>query len=305
MYYFAFITFDYLQKAELALHSFFYYNDVTLNLFVVDSNYDKIYRYYEDKSYKAKLNLINAYDKNFYNHILSYNYTHPYLQPHIANIILSSFRILDLISNNEIIRVDLDAMYLAPLNFLENYKVSLAGMQEDDSEYIACKKYHYPNHTKLPIINIGIAKYTKDKFKLENSFTNTMFEKLDNDFNNYLIPDQDILNEISPDRLAITENIISPCKSSNENTSKEIKAIHYNGLLKPWENNEENVPTHFNTAATYMLCEVFAKKYNYFSHTINKTVTAFRKILFQKNLTAIQQNYINKLIKLRSEVSNW
>ena len=45
MYYFAYTTYDYLPKAELALHSFFYYNDTTLNLFVVDNKYDDACKY--------------------------------------------------------------------------------------------------------------------------------------------------------------------------------------------------------------------------------------------------------------------
>ena len=44
---------------------------------------------------------------------------------------------------------------------------------------------------------------------------------------------------------------------------------------------------------------------NYFPDTINKTSSIFKHSLWQRNLSTIQQNYINKLIKLRSEVSNW
>ena len=58
-------------------------------------------------------------------------------------------------------------------------------------------------------------------------------------------------------------------------------------------------------AAGFLLCEVFAKKYNYFPNQVRQTCSKFQQLLSSKNLTTAEQNYINKLIKLRSEVSNW
>lgn len=305
MYYFAFITADYLQKAELALRSFFYYNGAILNLFVIDSGYDAVCKYYEHSPLKSKLNVINAYDKEFYDHIFSYNYRHIFLHSNTASLTLSSFRVLDLIPENECIRIDLDAIYLSSLDFFNNYKTSLAGMKEDDAEYDRFNRYQQPNHTATPIINVGIAKYTKDKFNLKNSFANEMFKRLDADWDNYLVPEQDLYNELASDRVAISESIVSPCSIDNDANLTDIKAIHYNGLMKPWADNSDIALDHFPIAASYLLCEVFAKKYNYFPDTINKTSSIFRSSLWQRGLSSIQQNYINKLIKLRSEVSNW
>lgn len=305
MYYFAFITSNYLQKAELALRSFFYYNDVILNLFVIDSDYNAVCKYYKYNSLKSKLNIINAYSREFYDRIFSYSYRYNYLNPDTASITLSSFRVLDLIPENECVRVDLDAIYLSSLDFLNSYKTSLAGMKEDDVEYARFNEYHQPNHTVKPIINVGIAKYTKDRFKLKNSFTDEMFRRLDADWDNYLVPEQDIYNELASDRVAISESIVSPCSIENDANLTDIKAIHYNGLMKPWVDNTDIALDHFPIAASYLLCEVFAKKYNYFQDTINKISSIFKHSLWQRNLSTIQQNYINKLIKLRSEVSNW
>ena len=75
--------------------------------------------------------------------------------------------------------------------------------------------------------------------------------------------------------------------------------------MKPWNNNQTSVQDYFSIAATFLLCEVFAKKYNYFPNQIRQTCSKFRQLLSSKNLTTAEQNYINKLIKLRSEVSNW
>ena len=305
MYYFAFITSDYLQKAELALRSFFHYNGTILNLFVIDSGYNAVCKYYEHSSLRSKLNIINAYSKEFHDRIRSYNYGHSYLPASTANITLSSFRVLDLIPENECVRVDLDAIYLSALDFLNNYKTSLAGMKEDDTEYNKFNGYHQPNHTAKPIINVGVAKYTKDRFKLNNSFTDEMFKRIDADWNNYLIPEQDIYNELASDRIAISESIVSPCSVENDTNLTDVKAIHYNGLMKPWVDNSSIALDHFPITASYLLCEVFAKKYNYFPDTINKISSIFKHSLWQRNLSAIQQNYVNKLIKLRSEVSNW
>lgn len=304
-YYFAYTTYDYLPKAELALHSFFYYNDTTLNLFVVDNKYDDACKYYENKPYKDRLNLIDAYSKEFYQHIFSYKYKYEFMSQQTASVTLSTFRIFDLIPTNEFIRVDLDVVYLAPLNFLSKYDVALAGMRENSGIYGSMMCYHTPNHTPKQVINVGIAKYNKNKFTIKNSFADEMFRRLDADWDNYIIPEQDIYNEIASNKAAISELIISPCTPIKEHLNGEIKAIHYNCRMKPWNNNQTSVQDYFSIAATFLLCEVFAKKYNYFPNQIRQTCSKFRQLLSSKNLTTAEQNYINKLIKLRSEVSNW
>lgn len=65
MYYFSLITSDYCEKAEMALISFFHYNDVTLHLYVVDDNYDKVCNYFKNRYYFNKLDIIKYYDKAF------------------------------------------------------------------------------------------------------------------------------------------------------------------------------------------------------------------------------------------------
>ena len=222
-----------------------------------------------------------------------------------ASVTLSTFRIFDLIPTNEFIRVDLDVVYLAPLNFLSKYDVALAGMRENSGIYGSMMCYHTPNHTPKQVINVGIAKYNKNKFTIKKSFADEMFRRLDADWDNYIIPEQDLYNEIASNKAAISELIISPCTSIKEHLNGEIKAIHYNCRMKPWNNNQTSVQDYFSIAATFLLCEVFAKKYNYFPNQIRQTCSKFRQLLSSKNLTTAEQNYINKLIKLRSEVSNW
>lgn len=225
MYYFAYATYDFLPKAELALHSFFYYNSVTLNLFVVDNKFNDVCEYYENKPYKDKLNLINAYDNDFYNRIFSYKYKYEFMSQQTASITLSTFRIFDIIPDNEFVRIDLDVIYLSSLTFLNKYSAALTGMKEDDATYGRMLGYHTPNHTPKQVINVGIAKFIKDKFNVKNSFTDEMFSRLDADWNNYVIPEQDIFNEIASNKTAVNELIISPCTSAKEHHSDEIKAI--------------------------------------------------------------------------------
>lgn len=46
--------------------------------------------------------------------------------------------------------------------------------------------------------------------------------------------------------------------------------------MKPWVDNSSIALDHFPITASYLLCEVFAKKYNYFPDTINKTSSLFK-----------------------------
>lgn len=306
MYYFAYATYDFLPKAELALHSFFYHNsNAALNLFIIDNRYEDTCSYYENKPYKNKLNVINAYDKNFYKHIFSYKYKFPFMTQNVASLTLSTFRLFDLIPVDEFVRIDLDVAYLSSLDFLNKYNTAFAGMKENNGIYSRMSCYHLPNHTAKQVINVGIAKYVKSKFNLKNSFTDEMFKRLDADYDNYIVPEQDIFNEIAPDKEAIKELIISPCTPASEHTSGEIKAIHYNYCMKPWTNNLTSVQDYFTIAATFLLLEVFSKKYNYYPQQITQTCALFRQMLTKRDLSLAEQNYINYLLELRKEVADW
>lgn len=65
MYYYAIITSDYCKQAEMALTSFFNYNDAILNLYVVDNDYDRVCNHFKAKWYYNKLNIVNFYSTDF------------------------------------------------------------------------------------------------------------------------------------------------------------------------------------------------------------------------------------------------
>lgn len=307
MYIFSFLTYDFCQIAELALRSFFYYNkDKQLYLYVIDDKYKEVCNYYRDKPYRDNLQIIDAYNLEFYNRICTYNYKHPFISAKSAQLTLSTFRIFDMIPEDEFVRIDLDAMYLASIDFLFKYKRSMSGMIETDENYHMFNNHLTPNHTPELAINVGIAKYTKSKFNLNNTFTEEMFKRLDADFQNYLIPEQDLFNEIAPLKTGIFETITSPCTERSKWLCVDTKAVHYCGVCKPWVKYSSDVwcERTFCIAASLPLVKKFSDINKYYCEEVHHNYSVSRNCM--TNVRSIeQQEFLNAMIRRIEEVEEW
>lgn len=297
MYYFSLITSDYCEKAEMALISFFHYNDVTLHLYVVDDNYDKVCNYFKNKYYFNKLDIIKYYDKAFTEKTLRLKTINDI---NWISLTLNMYRILDDVHDNELIRIDLDVLYFGKIDFAK-YNHALCGSHEEP--------LHFPKPWHMPIylINIGIAKYTKDKFNLKDSFTNEMLERLKADSINYYIPDQDILNELTDDKFAISDCIISA--GTGYACQTRIKAFHYTSLyLKPWVvQSKDNLIQMFSTnikALGFLLYEKFAQRTNLF---LKETQTNIENIRQYRPNAIYYTTVSNKkeFERLCGEINSW
>ena len=256
MYYFALITSNYCEKAEMSLISFFHYNDVTLHLYVTDDGYDKVCSYFRPKYYFDKLDIIKYYSPEFNKAI----YQLPTVNSMNQSIVtLNMYRVLDDVTDDEITRIDLDVLYFGKIDF-SKHRHALCGTHE--KTFPIGKPWHTPQFQ----INVGIAKFIKSKFNLERSFTDEMFKRMKEDGKWYYIPDQDILNELTDDKFATPDYIITA--DTNYNCNIKIKAVHYtSAAMKPWVlQTKEMIETFFTKPKVlgFLLYEKFAERTNLF-----------------------------------------
>ena len=260
MYYFALITSDFCKQAEVALISFFHYNDILLNLYVVDGGYDKVVAYFKNRYYSDKLNIISYYSKEFDEDVkqlpISDNKKKFPIKTQITTLYM--FRILDEIKDDEIVRIDLDVMYFEKIDFTK-YDHALSGTREISFDYP--KEWH---ESKFQI-NIGVAKYIKSKFNLKNSFTDEMFRRLQADGEYYLIPDQDIINELTDDKFATPDYIITA--GTHYDAGIRIHGLHFTSTcFKPWiiHSNDIDFFMNNNKGLFFIVYEHFARHTNIF-----------------------------------------
>jgi len=284
MHYFSLMTSDYCEASQIGLISFFKYNDVILNLYICDAGYDKVVEFFKYKPYYNKLNIINIYSASIDKLIYSFKHNSAFFSTNIALMTLWTFYILDIVSDNDLIRVDLDVLYFSSLKPLANITdCSMCGAEES----IECKHKSDSidplNHTPEHQINVGICKFNKDKFRIPDTFTGEMIAKLNMDSVHYLVPEQDILNELAVDKKAYTKQtiIVQYMNITTIDYSKEIVAFHFNGTYtKPWVNYSYNqiFKSNFIFCCGIKLFKEFSKKYNLFTKTVtlNEFYTKFQ-----------------------------
>lgn len=301
MHYYAVITSDYCKQAEMALASFFNYNDVILNLYVVDSDYDKVCNNFKAKWYRNKLNIVNFYSADF-NKLIT-NLPHAKIEKDFPSktrlSTLNRYRILDYIEDDKLISVDLDVMYFGKLDFTK-YKCALNGIHEPSLHLP--KPYHDIDF----LINIGICKYIKSEFKLANSFTDEMIKKLKEDGEHYWIPDQDIFNELAKSKCAIADTIFT--RATPYTPYVKIKAIHYTTpLFKPWTTHPE-LQTCYQPerilALGFLLYQHYARRSNLFLEEATANVNGLLKNSKDSvNFTLAADK--NEFKRLCSEIDSW
>ena len=272
MYYFAILTSDFCKFAEMSMVSLFNYNDILLHIFVVDNGYDKVLKYYHDKPYRDHLDIINIYDSEYNTKIFSYPHNPYIFDSYSAHLTLWMFRILDYIPDDVVYRVDLDILYLGDISLLCNYDNTMVGIVETMNNRESIRKVVPNEHSTLFQINVGLCKLIKSKFNLSN-FEEEMTKRLDADAINYLIPEQDILNEITNDKYNYTDTIL--VTSYNDvlelDESKDILGFHFNGTyVKPWKLYDVTKLhiNNFNYIAGIQLCYEVTKHIDFFRPTV-------------------------------------
>ena len=313
MHYFSLITSDFCEIAQIGLISFFKFNKVTLNLYVVDNNYEKVVSFFKTKDYFKNLNIVNIYDECFDKTIHSFRHRDIFMQTKFALLTLWMFYILDAIKDDECIRIDLDVIYFSSLKPLESITgYALCGVKEENNNKVISDRIDKLNHTPECQINIGICKIIKSEFKLDKSFTEIMIERMTNDDIHYLIPDQDLLNELAITKKAYTEqNIITQCVPVDYNVKNknEIVAFHFNGSeMKPWElYNSHSINTkNLVFACGIRLFRAFCIKYNIHDKVlvINERYTSFWFIGI-KTKTPYELELIRMVDGLIKQIKEW
>jgi hypothetical protein len=309
MYYFSLITSDYCKVAEIGLISFFKYNDVILHLYVVDDGYADVVKYYANKPYSKHLDIINEYNEEFHNHIFSYEHNNAFFSSHIALLTLWTFKILDDIPEDECIRIDLDVLYFSSLENFSRTTHALNGVEESAENYRVAKQVDVNAHTPKKQINVGICKFIKSKYHLTHGFVEAMYQALDNNSIHYLIPEQDLLNELTDDKYAWHDSSIITLyvDVSSIDINKDILAVHFNGTYtKPWViYGDNNVPNDwFLYCCGIYLCSVFSKKYNFFTTEVadNKKYAKARLI---KTNDYTEQCIFHKVRELAEIIKSW
>ena len=113
----------------------------------------------------------------------------------------------------------------------------------------------------------------KSKFNLSNSFEEEMIKRLDADAINYLIPEQDILNEITFDKYNYNDTIMVTNYNDvlDLDESKDILGFHFNGTYaKPWKLYDiaRLQTNNFNYVASIQLCYEVTKHIDFFRSTV-------------------------------------
>lgn len=274
MYYFALITSDYCEQAEISMLSLFRYNDIELNLFVVDSGYEEVVKYYSTKPYKDHLNIINIYDEEYNKKLFAYPHDPAIFNSHAAHLTLWSFKIMDYIKDDEVFRIDLDILYLGDISGLCKYDNTMVGLVENANNIDYIKRFYPKEHTTDSEINVGLCKFIKSKFNLNCTFDEEMDRRLNTDAINYLIPEQNILNELTQDKHFYKDKIIvsnyTDINDFDENA--DLLGFHFNGtFVKPWKVYEYSAiqMSNFNFVAGIELCYEFSKRVDFFRRIIN------------------------------------
>ena len=273
MYYFAILTSDYCKSAEMSMISLFKYNDITLHIFVVDSGYKEVLEYYRDKPYRDHLDIINIYDEEHYTKIFSYPHNPFLFDSYSAHLTLWMFRILDYIPEDVVYRIDLDILYLNGISLLGKYDNTMVGITETMNNRELIRKVVPNEHSTTFQINVGLCKMVKSKFNLSNSFEEEMIKRLDADAINYLIPEQDILNEITFDKYNYNDTIMVTNYNDvlDLDESKDILGFHFNGTYaKPWKLYDVTKlhTNNFNYVASIQLCYEVTKHIDFFRSTV-------------------------------------
>lgn len=284
MHYFSLMTSDYCNVAQIGLISFFKYNDVVLNLYVCDNGYKKVVDFFKDKDYYDKLNIVNVYIPFIDKLIYSFKHNSAFFTSSIALMTLWTFYILDIVGDDELVRVDLDVLYFASLKPLAAITdCSLCGAEESNECKRKSDSVDPLNHTPEHQINVGICKFNKNKFRISDTFAGEMIARMNMNSIHYLVPEQDILNELAVDKKAYTKQtiIVQYMDITTIDYSKEIAAFHFNGTYtKPWINYAYNqiFKSNFIFCCGIKLFKEFSKKYNLFTKTVtlNEFYTKFQ-----------------------------
>jgi len=310
MHYFALMTSDYCEVAQIGLISFFKFNDVVLNLYVCDEGYDKVVDFFKDKPYRDKLNIVNVYDEKTSNYIYSIKHNSVFFATNVALMTLWSFYILDKIKDDDLIRVDLDVIYFDSIKPLENIRdCSMCGAEESDDCKRRADSTDPLNHTPKQQINVGICKFNKSKFNLKKTFVEEMSERLKHDSIHYLVPEQDILNELAVDKRAYTDQTIIAqyMDITKIDYSKNVLAFHFNGTYtKPWVNYtyDKIFKSNFIFCCGVKLFSEFSIRYNLFIKTVklNQLYTKYRL----SNLhSETERNFVNLTDNLIERIKEW
>lgn len=310
MHYFSLITEDYCDVARIGVESFFRFNDVTLNLYVIDKGYLKVKEYYKDKEYSSKLNIIDAYNEELRKIVFALPHNCNNFDTHIAHTTLLQFYVFDLIPDDECVRVDLDVLYFGSLQQLASITdVALCGVQESKFCKLSSSLSDPDNHTPEVQINVGICKFNKHLFNIDKTFTNTMLKVMEKDAVHYLIPEQDLLNEIATSKRPYTEQtIITNYNDIDQiDTAKPILAFHFNGTYtKPWVSYcyNEIYKSLFVFACGVLVCKAFADKYDYFRQKVYVN-TRYTEYHFKRTLTQEQMNLYQTSLKLVDAIKEW
>jgi hypothetical protein len=309
MYYFALITSDYCEQAEISMLSLFRYNDIKLNLFVVDSGYKEVVKYYSTKPYKDHLNIINIYDEEHNKKLFDYPHNDTVFASYPAHLTLWTFRIFDYIQEDEIFRIDLDILYFGDISRLCKYDNTLVGLVEKMNNRDRIKRLFPKEHTSYFQINVGLCKFIKSKFNLNCTFEEEMTKRLDADAINYLVPEQDILNELTNDKHFYRDSIIitNYADVGDFDENADLLGFHFNGSwVKPWKTYEYSAIqiTNFNFVAGVELCYEFSKQVDFFRKNIRMN---YMLTHHQYENTKLPKNLRTKRIveRMINEVRSW
>ena len=282
----------------MSIVSFLYYHNVKLHLYVVDKDgYSKIYNYFRSKFYFSQLEIIDYYDDQFVAKLtklpLKYHENTAQFPVKSMHIVLNMFRVMDDVNDDNLVRIDLDVVYLSRIPF-ENYTHALNGIQERSAYGL------YPHAPKIQI-NVGVCKYTKSKFNLINSFTEEMFSRLNKDGQGYAIPDQDLLNEMTTDKCILDINAY-PSINYSEILTTRIDCIHFTGTWnKPWRLIDEvNCVNHaWPILLGFILFGRFAHLANLPTDTIDFNLHRLSPQFYKLS------NKTKELVRCTSEVDKW
>jgi hypothetical protein len=136
-----------------------------------------------------------------------------------------------------------------------------------------------------------------------------MTKRLDADAINYLVPEQDILNELTNDKHFYRDSIIVThyADLSDFDENADLLGFHFNGtFVKPWKTYEYSAIQldNFNFVAGVELCYEFVKRIDFFRKNVRMNYMLTHH-LYEN--TKIPKNLRTKRIveRMINEVRSW
>lgn len=216
VHYFTILTKEFEDIANFGLYTFSKFNDIELNVYVLDNS-------------ELKLNYKNI-NYIFYNKKLKIkNFNPEYISQKSINCAIQCLPILDQ-DFDIFVRIDLDAIFEFPIKELVDYSES------NKIGFLGAREYWRGGINRFTsdyYINCGIAVFNKE-FLPKISFTKEFFEMYNKDPSFYCCPEQDFFNTFE-NRKSHPNLITLSSESIDLIESEAPKIIHLNGkFTKPF-----------------------------------------------------------------------